>query len=157
MHETTTASSTRDERRLDLGRFRKGFVYGVLATVVMSIPMVLGMLTGMAPMPRPIPIAVVGTALGGGLPQPAMMALGAISHLAYGGFWGAVLAQTVEPVTVGKGVLLGVGLWLLMQVVFLPYIGWGLFGRVITPMIAVVTLALHLVYGATLGWLLDRR
>lgn len=157
MHRTTTVSSTRDDRRVDLGRLRRGFVCGVLATVAMSIPMVVGMLTGMAPMPRPIPIAVVGTALGGGLPQPAMMALGAISHLAFGGFWGAVLAQMVEPVTVGKGILLGIGLWLIMQVVFLPYIGWGLFGTAITPMIAVVTLVLHLIYGATLGWLLDRR
>lgn len=33
----------------------------------------------------------------------------------------------------------------------------GLFGTAITPAIAVATLVLHLIYGATLGWLLDLR
>ncbi len=33
----------------------------------------------------------------------------------------------------------------------------GFFGLAITPRIAVATLVLHLVYGFTLGWLLDRK
>ena len=47
-------------------------------------------------------------------------------------------------------------MWVLMGVVFLPVVGWGLFGTSITPQIAVATLVLHLVYGLTLGLLLDR-
>lgn len=43
-----------------------------------------------------------------------------------------------------------------MQVVVLPFLGWGLFGASQTPRIAVATLVLHLVYGATYGWLMDR-
>ena len=42
-----------------------------------------------------------------------------------------------------------------MEVVFLPFLGWGFFGVAITPRIAVATLILHLVYGATLGLLMD--
>jgi hypothetical protein len=37
-----------------------------------------------------------------------------------------------------------------------PFLGWGAFGAAITPIIAVATLVLHLVYGATFGWLMDR-
>lgn len=43
-----------------------------------------------------------------------------------------------------------------MQIMFLPFLGWGLFGTAITPKIAVATLVLHLVYGGVLGWPLDR-
>lgn len=138
------------------GRFRKGFGWGVIATVVMSAVMIVGMLSGLSPMPEPIPVAILGKILGGGLPKPALMALGAVAHLAYGGTFGGVLAAVTAPVTVWKGVVLGVALWLVMQVIWLPFLGWGMFGMAITPMIAGATLVLHVVYGATTGWLIDR-
>lgn len=59
--------------------------------------------------------------------------------------------------TVWRGIGLGVALWLVMQVVWLPYVGWGAFGTAHTPKIAIATLILHLIYGATLGWLIDRK
>lgn len=43
-----------------------------------------------------------------------------------------------------------------MGLAWLPYLGWGLFGTGITAKIAAATLLLHLVYGTTLGLLLDR-
>lgn len=141
---------------MEMGRFWRGVGWGVVATVAMSVLMILGMLSGRAPMPAPIPAAIVGQLTGGGLPQPALMAVAALSHLAYGGFWGGVLAASTRPVTVMKGVGLGVVLWLLMQVIVLPFLGWGLFGVSQTSMIAVATLILHLVYGATYGWLMAR-
>jgi hypothetical protein len=54
-------------------------------------------------------------------------------------------------------VLLGLILWLVMQVAWLPFLGWGMFGVGLTPMIAAGTLVLHVIYGATIGWLIDRR
>ena len=49
------------------------------------------------------------------------------------------------------------GLVAMVPVLFaLPALGWGLFGTAVTPRVAVATLALHLVYGAVLGWTLDR-
>ncbi|MGH7647503.1 MAG: hypothetical protein ACREND_05260, partial [Gemmatimonadaceae bacterium] len=68
-----------------------------------------------------------------------------------------VLAALGRPVTIGKGLLFGVALWLVMQLVWLPYLGWGAFGSTITPRIAGATLVLHLLYGGTAGWLIDRR
>lgn len=122
----------------------------------MSIPMVIGMATGVAPMPEPIPRALVIVVFGAGLSPPLLMLLAAGSHLAYGGVWGGVLARLTSPATVWKGLGLGVFLWLVMQVAVLPVLGWGLFGTAITPKIAVATLVLHLIYGGVLGWGLDR-
>lgn len=150
---TPTATETTKTR----GRAQVGFGWGVVATVAMSAVMIAGMLTGMSPIPKPIPAAIVGKLLGPGLAKPALMGLAAALHLAYGGFWAALLAVTTRPVTVWKGLGLGAALWLLMGVAVLPWLGWGLFGVGQTPKIAVATLALHLVYGATFGALMDRR
>jgi hypothetical protein len=43
-----------------------------------------------------------------------------------------------------------------MELMVLPLLGWGVFGSAITPKIAIATLALHLVYGGTLGWGLNK-
>lgn len=134
----------------------RGLRWGIVATIVMSIPMVAATLTGLAPMPRPIPVAIIGKLLDGGLSTSALAILATASHLAYGGVWGAILAAATPPVTIGKGLGLGVFLWLLMNVAVLPWLGWGLFGRAVTLRIAVVTLILHLIYGAAYGWLMDR-
>lgn len=142
---------------MDGRRLAAAFGWGVIATVAMSVVMIVGQLTGLAPMPKPIPVAIVGQILGEGMPQPLLLLLGALSHLTYGGFWGAVLAALTRPVTVWKGIGLGILLWLGMGLAVLPFLGWGLFGTAVTPLIAGATLVLHLVYGATLGWGMDRR
>ena len=121
-------------------RFWSGFGWGVLATVGMSIPMIIGTATGVAPMPEPIPKAIMTTIFGKQFPTLLIMLLAAGSHLVYGGIWAALLTQVTTRVTIRKGLGLGVFLWLLMQVVVLPFIGWGLFGTTITPKIAVATL-----------------
>ena len=137
-------------------RLRAGFGYGVVATIAMSVLMVLALVTGRSPMPQPVPKAMVAQLFGSGLPKPVLMAHAVGFHLGYGGVFGAILARVARPVTVWKGLVLGAGLWILMQVAFLPFLGWGMFGLVITPKIAVATLVLHLVYGGVLGWAIDR-
>lgn len=137
-------------------RFGPGFGWGVVATLVMSIPMVAGAVAGFLPMPRPIPAAIVGELLGSGLPRPVHMAVAAGSHLVYGGVAGGILAVMTRPVTVWKGAGWGVLLWVIMGVTWLPFLGWGLFGAGIDPKVTVATLVLHLIYGVTLGWLVDR-
>ena len=140
----------------DASRLWRGVGWGVLATIAMSIPMLIGTATGMSPIPEPIPKALVTLVFGAGLPAPLLMLLAAGSHLAYGGFFGGVLARFVRPVTLGKGLGLGAVLWLVMQVVVLPLLGWGFFGAAVTLKITVASLLLHLIYGAVLGWGLDR-
>lgn len=118
--------------------------------------MLVATVTGASPMPEPIPKAVVATLFGSGLPKPVLLVLVVGLHLGYGGFFGAVLARVTQPVTIWKGLGLGVVLWAVMQLTFLPFLGWGVFGIAITPKIAVATLVLHVVYGGLLGWALDR-
>ena len=133
-------------------RFWLDFDAGVLATIVMSIVMVVATVTGISPMPKPIPMAIVARILGGGLPKPVLIALGATAHLGYGGTFGGALAVATPRVTVRKGLLLGAMLWVVMQVLWLPFLGWGMFGSAVTPKIAGATLVLHLIYGGTVGW-----
>jgi len=138
-------------------RLIKGFGWGVVATIAMSALMIAGVATGISPMPAPIPVAIVSRLLGEGIYRPLLILLAAVSHLIYGGIWAAVLFAAMQPVTIWKGMGLGMFLWLIMQLLVLPLLGWGAFGMAIDPRIAVATLILHLVYGVTLGWLADRK
>lgn len=155
MSKTTSTTDSMSADPTTLPRWTFGFLWGAGATVVMSIPMLIGTATGVAPMPEPIPKALVTLIFGTSLAAPLTMGLAVGSHLAYGGVWGALLAVWTSEVTLGKGLALGAGLWLLMQVAVLPALGWGAFGLSVTPAIAVATLVLHLIYGGTLGWGLD--
>lgn len=128
----------------------RGAVAGLLATVAMSVLMLAGMLTGIAPMPEPIPKALAAIVLGGA-PKPALMGAAILGHLGYGAAWGAALFATVDGAGTREGLGLGVGLWVLMGLLVLPALGWGLFGTGLDPRIAVATLVLHLVYGATIA------
>ena len=147
---STPSTAEAESTSLARERLSQGVLWGVVATAAMSLPMIAGMATGAAPMPEPIPKALVELVVTG--PMPLVMGLAAVSHLAYGGLWGAVLTQITPHVTIWKGVGLGLFLWACMQVAVLPLLGWGLFGAAITPKIAVATLLLHLVYGGFLGW-----
>ncbi len=69
---------------------RVAFLWGVVATLAMSVVMILGVATGLSPMPKPIPLAIASRFLGGA-PLPALLVLAIIRHLAYGGVWAALL------------------------------------------------------------------
>ena len=50
-----------------------------------------------------------------------------------------------------KGVIFGVGAWLLMMIAVMPMAGAGLFGANLGMMAPVMTLVLHIIFGAVLG------
>jgi hypothetical protein len=131
---------------------KRGFGYGLLATLGMTLIMLTGTALQLSPMPAPVPIALARWALGA-LPMPALVILGMLAHFLYGGVAGSILAWLLKNrVNIWLGFGWGVLLWLGMELVFLPLLGWGLFGSAITPKIAVATLILHLIYGGILGW-----
>ncbi len=135
---------------------KNGIGYGLLGTLVMSLIMLIGMGTGMSPIPEPIPAAIAKEILGNP-PKPLIMGFAIVSHFAYGAFWGVVLFNWMETHgTIWHGIGWGVMLWLIMELIVLPLLGWGAFGSAITLKIAVATLVLHLIYGGTLGWGLTR-
>ncbi len=141
---------------MELERFTKGFAFGVVATVLMSALMILGTVTGVSPMPKPIPPDIVGK--WAVFLSPAwVMVLAVFATLAYGGFWAGFVSVAWRRVTFWHGLALGLVLWLAMSVTFLPWLGWGEFGAAASAKIPVATLILHLVYGITFGVLMDFR
>lgn len=137
-------------------RFWLGFGWGLVATLAMTALMVLAIAFRISPMAVPIPLAIVATVVGAVKVTPALLILALVAHFVYGAFWAGVFSSAMRPVTVARGLVVGAFLWFLMQVIALPLIGWGFFGVLAGPMVWFATLVLHLVYGATLGLLLDR-
>ncbi|MBU44789.1 MAG: hypothetical protein CMN76_16320 [Spirochaetaceae bacterium] len=115
--------------------------------------MVIGMIAGVAPMPEPVPRAILTFLTAGNLTGPPLMLLSMVAHFGYGTVWALIAGRLLTEFRTLQGLALGAFLWLLMQVLVLPGIGWGFFGIDITPAIAVATLVLHLIYGAVTGYL----
>lgn len=133
-------------------RKKYGISFGIIATFFMTLIMLTGMATGQSPIPQPIPAAIAETIMGP-LPKPVLMISGMIAHFAYGAVAG-LLFFTVgkESHEIWQGLGWGFLLWLIMQVVFLPLIGWGFFAGAVDPKVIPATLILHLVYGGILGY-----
>lgn len=129
------------------------FAIGLLATLVMTVLMLLGTLMDLSPMPNPVPAAIVGKVFGQSIPQTSRMLLGFVGHFVYGGIWAILLWHLARPVTIFKGISLGIILWMIMQLGVLPFLGWGVFGSAVTSKIAIATFLLHILYGGVLGLL----
>lgn len=141
---------------LTTGYTKQGFLYGLLGTLAMSIIMLIGVGTGLSPMPAPIPMAIVKGILGN-IAKPLLVGLTIIAHFGYGATAGVIFGYLFkEKSSIRYGLGWGVFLWLIMDLIVLPLLGWGVFGIAITPKIAVATLVLHLIYGGTLGWGMSR-
>lgn len=131
----------------------KGMLASLTGTIVLSAIMVMKQVAGMVPQMNPIAdLAGIAHDLTG-LPNAPMV--GWVLHFGIGVFiWGtlfAVLHQRIPGSNLIKGVLFGIGAWLLMMGIFLPMAGQGLFGMSIGMVVPVMALMLHLVYGAVLG------
>lgn len=139
----------------------KAALVGALGSLVMFLIMMFGIhVTGVAPFQMP-PSAAFLTRLGLNVgPLPLLM------HFGYGAFWSVVLVFLFrDRADVLRGLGLSVVLWLFMMVALSPLIGWGLFGMANTAELParlqlesgirylVLTLMLHLIYGAIIGWL----
>jgi len=133
----------------------KGLVAGLAATVVLTLLMGLKAMMGLMPqldIPRML-AAMMGS--------PDMPVIGWIVHFIIGivvyGVAIAVLDSKLPGTShVGHGVMLAVLGWLIMMVLLMPMAGAGLFGMNIGIMAPMMTLVLHLIFGAVLGWVYGR-
>ncbi len=126
----------------------KGVIAGFVATVVLSIVMLMKSAMGL--MPKLDIISMLSGMMGSG---PAM---GWIAHFMIGSvFLGALFALFGPNLPGGslwlKGVIFGVGAWLVMMVVVMPMAGAGVFGMNLGIAAPVMTFMLHVIYGAVLG------
>ena len=137
----------------DLKRSLRGAAWGLGATVVMTAGMVVGALVFPSSFARPpFPYLFIDHLL----PHASGAAAAAVTvmaHFAYGALMGMIFAYFSEPMELGKGVGFAALVWAAMQVLLVPWLGWGDFGFMHASASAFMayTLVLHLVYGLTLG------
>ena len=125
-----------------------GLAGGLAATVVLSVLMVAKGMMGV--MPQLDVIAMLSAMMG----LPAILAWAAhfmIGTIAWGG--GFALLNDVIPgnSSLKKGIAFGVGAWLLMMIMVMPMAGAGFFGLSLGIMAPMMTLVLHVIFGAVLG------
>jgi hypothetical protein len=138
---------------------------GFLAALLMFALMYVGInVTQMAPFQVPPSAAFLIGVLG--LSPELAKPLGLLGHFSYGIFWSIVLLAIFwDRTSIGKGIGLSIGLWLIMMLVHSPMIGWGFFGSASSGPAAeilqlgsstkfiLMTLVLHLIYGIVIGWI----
>jgi len=139
-----------------MGKTGKSMIAGFVATVVLSVLMVIKMKMGV--MPELNAIKMMTTMAHGMLGTPAVPIVGWIMHFMIGTVvWGVLFALIGKSLPgsgyVSKGLTFGVLAWVLMMVMVMPMAGAGFFGLSLGMMAPVMTLMLHLVYGAVLGGL----
>lgn len=133
-----------------MSRIGNGLVAGLVATVVLSGLMVIKSMMGLMPQ---LDLPQMIAAMMGAPNQPAV---GWGVHFMIGiALYGAAIAWLHERMpgdsAVAHGVLISVAGWLMMMVVLMPMAGTGVFGMNLGIMAPMMTLILHLVFGAVLG------
>lgn len=143
----------------DLKRSLRGAAWGLTATVVMTAVMVVGALVFRSSFARPpFPYLFIDHLMphaGGG----ATAALTVVAHFAFGALMGLLFSFFSEPMTRAKGVGFATLVWAVMQVIFVPWLGWGDFAFMHSSAFIqssawafiLYTLVLHMIYGVTLG------
>ncbi len=131
----------------------KGVVAGLVATIVLSALMVLKEMMGLMP-----ELNVVAM-LAGMLKTSAAMAW--LVHFILGAVvWGVGYAVFQSWIPGGnsivKGIILGIGVWVMMMVAVMPMAGAGMFGMNLGMMAPIMTLMLHVIFGAVLGGVYDK-
>ncbi|WP_138936231.1 DUF6789 family protein [Roseovarius arcticus] len=127
---------------------KNGFVAGFAATAVLSVLMVIKGMMGV--MPELDVAAMIATMMG------ASIVVGWIVHfmigtLAWGGGFAVLYDMIPGTSAVMKGIVFGIAAWLGMMIVVMPMAGAGFFGMNFGVMAPVMTLVLHIIFGAVLG------
>jgi len=124
----------------------------VVNALLLSAVMVPAFLSGISPFPEPPSLAFAETLLGTRLPLP----IGLVFHVAYVTLWSVVFVVTAYPaLTFLRALGLGFALWLVLILVFFPFVGWGLLGLAVGPKLIVASLIPHLLFSVFL-WGLGR-
>lgn len=134
----------------------QGMIAGFIATVVLTIMMIIKGSLGLVP--ELDPIGMIAGMIG------ASEVVGWIGHFVIGTIvWGggfAILNSYIPSNNeIIKGIVFGVGAWLIMMVVMMPLAGAGLFGLNlgVGALPAVLALMLHIVFGAVLGFVFSKQ
>ena len=139
-----------DEHEETRRKLREGMLAGLIATLVMTALLLAAPLLGGW---RPSQSAA--QAIAGLRAHPLLFAAALAAHLIYGSSAGGLFAAGARSITVGRGLLFGLGLWALAVAVYAPLVGLGFVGARV-PALAACALPLHAAYGVALGALAPR-
>lgn len=133
----------------------KALLAAFLATIVLSVLMMLMPAMGIVPT-LDLPRLIAGIA---GVPDSPSLAW--ILHFVVGTVGYGLTLRAAARAMPGKSlVTLGMGIaflgWLILMVVLMPMAGAGLFAMSMGVMAPIMTLILHLVFGAVMGWTYGR-
>lgn len=136
-----------------MGSVGKGVIAGLAATAVLSVIMVAKGMMGL--MPGLNVIAMLSNMMG---TAPIM---GWAAHFVIGAVaWGAGFAFFFKMIpgssSISKGIAFSVAAWLMMMAAVMPMAGAGFFGLKMGMMAPVMTLVLHVIFGAVLGLVYGR-
>ena len=132
----------------------KGIIAGFVATLALSVLMVMKAMMGV--MPQMNAIRMLTGMAHHWMGTPMTPVVGWLLHFMIGSIiWGALFALLGSRIPGRSPVVKGVGFataaWLLMMILVMPMAGSGLFGLHMGLGAPVATLMLHAVYGAVLG------
>lgn len=137
-----------------MNKYVAGIAAGFIATLVLSMMMVAKSMLGL--MPDLNVISMLSHMAHEKMSMPASPITGWLLHFMIGTVaWGPAFAALYTLIPGGKawqkGILFGIGAWVLMMVGPMPMAGAGLFGLHLGVAAPVMTLMLHILFGAVLG------
>ena len=134
-----------------MNKLLKGILAGLVATIVLSVLMLVKAKMGL--MPDVDIISMLAGAMGGSAVM-GWVAHFMIGALVYGLIYAFIFSTLPFGGHVSRGTLLGIAGWLMMMVVVMPMMGAGLFGLSMPSgmLVPVATLMLHIIFGAVLGF-----
>lgn len=126
----------------------KGMIAGFIGTVVLSMLMIAKSMMGITP--QLDNIAMLSEMMG------VSAAMGWVIHFVIGTvMWGGGFALVNQLIPgsnqVVKGIVFGILAWLIMMVAVMPMAGAGFFGMNIGIMAPIMTMMLHVIFGAVMG------
>jgi hypothetical protein len=126
----------------------RGMVAGFIATVVLSVILIIKSHLGLWPEVNLIRLLV---SLGSIQTVAAWMDHFIVGVIVWGLLYAALDSVWESGAYWLKGLILGVVAWFLMMILFMPLAKAGYFGMRIGPSAALVTLGMHGIYGLVLG------
>ena len=134
-----------------MARIGKGLLAGVAATAVLSALMIMKSMMGLMP-ELDLPKMIAGMMGAASQPTVGWAVHAMIGVIGYGVAIALLDARLPGDSRLAHGLEIGFAGWLLMMVALMPMAGAGLFGMALGVMAPMMTLVLHLVFGAVLGW-----
>lgn len=137
-----------------MNKYAAGVISGFVATTVLSVMMVIKAKMGM--LPKLNVIFMLAHMAHQKMGAPASPAVGWMLHYMIGTvIWGLAFAALFKVLPPGKawqkGIVFGVIAWVLMMIGPMPMAGAGLFGLKLSIAAPIMTLVLHILFGAVLG------